>query len=144
MPWSDHGKDLATATSNLTGCSSIEKKRNNYFSNEPAAIASFSKNNCGYCSKCFRNRWHWRRSSVFSKKIGRDGSLSRQYLAKQVPLSVFLLTLAGDLKPPAQTPFFAIIKPDSGKYVNVWDPFLDPFPGFILPWTFAEAAPKKC
>ena len=87
--------------------------------------------------KCSRGR------CVFSKKNGRDGSPSRPYLAEQLPLSAFLLTLAPDLKFPDQIPFFAIIKPDSGKYVNVWPPFFDPFPGFILPWTFAEAAPKK-
>ncbi len=42
---SDHGKDPSIATSNRIGCSSIEGKRTTYFSNAPAAIASFSKNN---------------------------------------------------------------------------------------------------
>ena len=60
--------------------------------------------------------------AFFRKKIGRDGSPSRQYLAAQLPLSAFLLTLAPDLKFQDQTPFFLLKKPDSGKYVNVWDP----------------------
>ena len=61
-------------------------------------------------------------AALFRKKIGRDGSPSRQYLAEQLPLSAFLLVLAPDLKTPTQTPFFAIIKPDFRKYENVWSP----------------------
>ena len=48
--------------------------------------------------------------AFFRKKIGRDGSPSRQYLAAQLPLSAFLLTLAPDLKFPDQIHFLSIKK----------------------------------
>ena len=65
-------------------------------------------------------------SVPFTKKIGRDGSPSRPYLAAQLPLSAFLLTLAPDSRFPARTSFFSIKKPDFKKYVVMWDLTLFP------------------
>ena len=46
------------------------------------------------------NGAHSRRGCAFSNKNGRDGSPSRPYLAAQLPLSAFLLTLEPNLKFP--------------------------------------------
>ena len=68
--------------------------------------------------------------AFFRKKIGRDGSPSRQYLAAQLPLSAFLLTLAPDLKFPDQIHFLSIKKARFWKICEcVGPPFLTPFLG---------------
>jgi hypothetical protein len=58
----------------LTGGSSIEKKRNNYFSNEPAAITSFSKDNRLTLMQIpFEIAGTAGAAAFFRKKNGRDG-----------------------------------------------------------------------